>query len=434
MARTTDHKEGRASVKVVYRTDKTLKDGTNPFWLRITKRRKTKYIATGLSLHPKYWNAEKGEVRRSYPEPFREELIQSLRKWEEKYSAAAKELAGADELHSAREVAAKAIEGRKATRRVKLLEYLDQLVTTLRGAGQVGNAGTYKDLRNQLQKFIQQEYDATDLAFDKVTVSFCNQWENVLRASGLTEVTLSFRFRTLRAVLNRAIAEGVASAEKYPFARNVAERHKFSVGKFDTSTTKRAITRDDVRKIEALHPETDRHQLARAAFLFSFYCGGINFVDLAGLRWSNITTDGEGKQRLNYVRQKTGGRFSLRLLPPAAALVEQYRSLTYNGPESYVFPIFNVALHKTPMQKKNRLNKVIGQVNKDLKTLGELAGIDTPLTTYVARHTFATSLKRAGQSVAVISEAMGHKTEAVTAVYLDSFAAETVDAAFESLL
>lgn len=434
MARTTQHKEGRATVKVVYRTDKTLKDGTHPFWLRITKSRKTRYVATGLSLHPKHWNEQKEEIRRSYPEPFREELIKNLRRWEDKYADAAKELAEDDEAHDAGDVAAKAIEGRTATRRVKLLAYIDEQTDALRAAGRVGSAGNYKDLRNQLQKFIRAEYHAEDVPFDRVTVMFCNRWESVLEASGMTQVTLSFRFRTLRAVVNRAIAEGVAKAERYPFARNVAERNKFNVGKFDTSTTKRAISRDDVRRIEALEVETDRLRLAKSVFLFSFYVGGINFVDLARLRWRNITTDSEGKQRLSYVRQKTGGRFSLRLVVPAVALVEQYRPFTLESPDNYVFPILSMTIHKTPMQIKNRLNKVIGQVNKDLKVLGELAGIATPLTTYVARHSFATALKRAGQSVAVISEAMGHKTEAVTAVYLDSFATETLDSAFESLV
>ena len=79
-------------------------------------------------------------------------------------------------------------------------------------------------------------------------------------------------------------------------------------------------------------------------------------------------------------------------------------------------------------------HKVLGQVNSDLKTLGLLAGIATPLTTYVARHTFATTLRMSGAGTAVISQAMGHKSEAVTAVYLDSFASELVDTAFEGLL
>ena len=434
MAKTTEHKEGAALVKVVYFKGKKLADGSHPFVVRINKDKTRKHIATGLSLHPKYWNAEKQEIRRSYPEPFREELVTNLRRWEAKYSEAAKELAEDDTAHDAGAVSAKAIEGRKTARRRPLLAFMDELVTDMKSARQLGNAQVYKDNRNQLARFVKSEYGADDLPFDRVTVSFCQRWENVLRTAGVTEVSLSQRFRTLRAVLNRAIAEGIASADRYPFARNVAERHKFSIGKFSLVTTKRAISRDDVRRIEVLQPRTDRERLAQSVFLFSFYVGGINFVDLAQLRWRNLTTDSEGRQRLAYIRQKTGGRFSVRLLPPAVALVEQFRPFTQNGPEGYVFPILNGKTHQTPQQIKDRLNRVIGQVNADLKTLGERAGITTPLTTYVARHSFATALKRAGQSVTVISEAMGHKTEAVTAVYLDSFATETVDLAYESLL
>ncbi|WP_254846669.1 tyrosine-type recombinase/integrase [Hymenobacter sp. CRA2] len=77
---------------------------------------------------------------------------------------------------------------------------------------------------------------------------------------------------------------------------------------------------------------------------------------------------------------------------------------------------------------------MLGQVNADLKELGEKAGIATPLTTYVARHSFGTTLRRSGANTAVISQAMGHKSEAVTAIYLESFASEQVDAAFEGLL
>jgi hypothetical protein len=124
---TTEHKEGKATVKVVYYKQKTLADGSHPFMVRITKDRKLKYLSTGLSLHPKYWNPDKKEVRRSYPEPGREKLLQQLAAWEAKYNGAAVELAEADEQHDAPAVAAKAIEGRKAARRIKLLAYCDEL-------------------------------------------------------------------------------------------------------------------------------------------------------------------------------------------------------------------------------------------------------------------------------------------------------------------
>lgn len=453
MGQSTDHKEGKALVKAIYFTSKVLADGSHPFMLRITKDRVRKYVATGLSLQPKFWNDKyngyREAIRRTYPEPNRERLINELSQWEKKYSSAAETLATADEVHDAKAVAIKAVESRNALRRVQLLTFIDELVAGMILAKQIGNSGIYKDLRNQLADYLKTEYGTADVPFERVTVAFCNRLEIFLRTRGNSEVTLSNRYRTLRAVLNRAIADGAAKSEYYPFVRNVAERHKFSVGKFDTSTIKRAITRDDIRKIEALEPvgsalgryavqknaaEVERVQFAKSVFLFSFYCGGINFVDLAQLRWRNITNDDQGKQRLIYVRQKTGGKFSIRLLAPAAAIINHYKLYTYTGPNSYVFPILNVDNHQTSNQIKNRLHKVLGQVNSDLKTLGTSIGIGIPLTTYVARHSFATNLKRSGVTTGIISEAMGHKTEAITSIYLDSFESEKVDTAYENLL
>ena len=453
---TTEHKEGKATVKVVYYKYKTLADGSHPFMVRITKDRKLKYIATGQSLHPKYWNPLKKEVRKSYPEPSRDKLLKKLAEWEARYSGAADTLAEADEQHDAPAVAAKAIEGRKASRRVKLLAYCEELSTGYLKTGQAGNATVYRDLRNQLAKFVASAANAPappagrgkadawadwlsryDVPLDRVTVAFCHEWEQTLRTTGIKEITLSLRFRTLRAVLNQAIAAGLLKTTAYPFARTVAEKHKLQVGKFDVSTGKRAITRDELRTFEALEPATQRQRLAKDVFLFSYYGGGINFVDLAQLRWRNLSgsvVETGHPDRLHYVRQKTGGKFSLRLLAPAAAIVAAYRPFTHASPDSYVFPVLDSTKHVTPAQVKNRLHKVLGQVNNDLKELGQLAGIATPLTTYVARHTFATTLRMSGAGTAVISQAMGHKSEAVTAVYLDSFASELVDNAFEGLL
>ena len=439
MSKTTDHKEGRATVRIVYFTSKVLADGSHPLLLCITKDRKRKYLATGLSLQPKYWNPDKSNyreaIRKSYPEPGREQLVKTLAEWETKYSEAAGTLAGADEQHDAQAVAAKAVEGRKATRRILLLAYIEELALGMVVASQLSNAIIYRDLASQLRKFVQTEYGTTDITFERVTVAFCQEWETALRATGAVDTTLSNRYRTLRAVLNKAIAAGVAKPEHYPFARTVAEKHKFSVGKFDVSTTKRALPREAVRRLEELAPDTDRLRLAKEVFLFSFYGGGINFVDLAQLRWRDVSFDADGHpERLHYVRQKTGGKFSLKLLPPAAALLAAYAPLTRAMPESYVFPILDPTRHVSPTQVKNRLHKMLGQVNQDLKVLAELAGITTPLTTYVARHSFATALKLSGTNTAVISQAMGHKSEAVTAIYLDSFASELVDTAFEGLL
>jgi integrase len=463
MARTTEHREGSATVRVIYRIDKTLKDGSHPFWLRITKDRKSRYVATGLSLNLKYWNDQytgyREAIRKSYPEAYRKELIGKLTEWETKYSHAAETLAGADEVHDAKAIASKAIEGRQQARKYTVLDYLTEQITTMQRIGKVGYCGVYQDLKNQLTEFLKTEraafgYGKTDLRFDEITVRFCNGFEVFFRERGNADTSLSVRFRTLRTLYNRAIAEGVAKAENYPFARNVAEKHKFSVGKFDTKTRKRAITRDEVRRIETFVPtgtatgqyagiknqfEVERLQRAKDVFLFSFYVGGMNFVDLSQLRWRNLSTDSDGKPRINYTRQKTNGLFSLRLLPPALAIIEQYRAFTHHngaptGPDSYIFPILSTEAHKTPNQIKYRLTKILGQVNQDLKQLGQQLGIATPLTTYVARHSFATSLRRSGIADAVTGQLMGHKDTRQTSIYLDEFDSTVADAAFDSLL
>lgn len=441
MAQSTDYKESTATVRIVYRKYDTLKDGSHPFFLCITKGRKRKYVNTGLSIHPHYWNDEKATFRKNVPAAQRKTLEAFLQKWIEKYANAAEALAEADEVHDAHAVATKVSSERLTGRKFRLLEYFDELINQFNQTGNVGNRKVYRDVKNNLCRFVGE---GQDVPFDAVTVKFCNQWEHKMRSEGLTEITLSVKFRTLRAVLNKAIANGYAKPASYPFARNTAEAHKFQIGKFDTTTTKRAISKADIRKIETYQPEayngpyaslrdtTDRVQLAKDLFLFSYYCGGINFVDMAALRWKNVGTDLDNKPRLTYIRQKTGGKFSIRLMPVVLAILERYRPAPAY-PSSYVFPILNTALHTTPSQQHNRCAKIMGQVNADLKTIGTAVGIETPLTTYVARHAFAMSLKRSGVATAIISEAMGHQDERTTQIYLSEFETDLVDAAFENL-
>jgi site-specific recombinase XerD len=437
MSRTTDSKEGTATVKVVYFTGKVLADGSHPFLIRITKNRKQLYRSTGISLHPKYWNEERREIRRSWPGDAKA-LWRKLEGKAAAYELAADALATQDTQHDVQTVLRKVSEARQQTRRVKLIAFCDELIADLTAAAQLGNARVYRDARNQLARFIESEYPGEkDISFDHVTVAFCQEWEQAMRTTGTEDTSLSVRFRTLRAIFNRAISIGSAKLESYPFARSRAEQHKFSVSKFDLTTRKRALPREDLRRLELLQPATRRQQLAKDAFLFSFYCGGINFVDLAQLRWQDLKGQAAGTghpERLEYARQKTGGKFSLKLLAPAAAIVANYSLITKAGASSYIFPFLDVQKHETPVQQQRQLHTVLGWVNKLLKVLGLQAGISTPLTTYVARHSFATTLKLAGTNTAVISQAMGHSSESVTAVYLDSFASDVVDSAFENLL
>lgn len=167
-------------------------------------------------------------------------------------------------------------------------------------------------------------------------------------------------------------------------------------------------------------------QLSKDIFIFSYLCGGINFTDIANLTKDNII---EGK-RLHYIRQKTGKLIKLGLSEEALQIIRRYAVES----KGYLFPILNAQLHKTPLQKQNRIHKMLGKVNKNLKLLAAQFGVEANLTTYVARHSFASVLKKSGVNIALISEALGHSDLTTTQIYLDSFDNEQIDAAMKNLL
>ncbi|WP_421827103.1 site-specific integrase [Larkinella sp.] len=415
-------------VKVILYTSKTLSDGSHPLMLRITKDRKRSYKSTGESCQLKYWDKEKEAPRRNHPEQDR--LLKLIRKWEGTYSDMANTLRDKGQVVTSEGLIEHVTETiTKSRTDIKLLAYLESIYQELLTAKKVGNANVYRDTKRVLSNYLKKK----DCLLSAVNFAFLNRFETYMRSLDCADTTLSVYFRTLRAAYNRAIGEKLIGEEHYPFRRRANERDKFSIAKFDTRTRKRAIGKDDIRLIEAVEVNTSRLFLAKHLFLFSYYCGGINFVDMAMLKWKDLHTGASGTRRMHYVRQKTGGLFNLKLSPASEAIIEYYKPFTHANAESYVFPILNRERHITSVQIDNRLHKITGQVNKDLKEIGRLAGIETPLTTYVARHSFATALKNSGVHTAIISEAMGHQTEAITQTYLAEFENELIDEAYENL-
>jgi site-specific recombinase XerD len=191
-------------------------------------------------------------------------------------------------------------------------------------------------------------------------------------------------------------------------------------------TQKRAIRFDQIELIEKFEtkPNTRLH-LAKSIFLFSFYTMGTNLVDMANLTWENVKDD-----RIKYIRAKTHKPYNIFITSKAKGILEHFRN-TYS--DKYVFPIYSENAHITAQQKANRLHKIMQQVNEDLKEIAKLCSINEKITTYVARHSSATILKRKGVSTTVISELLGHNNEEITQVYLDSFESPVLDTAVSLL-
>lgn len=167
-----------------------------------------------------------------------------------------------------------------------------------------------------------------------------------MHARGCKDTTISQLFRTLRSVFNKAIEQDVIKQDAYPFNR-------FKINKFDIHTEKRSISKEEVQRILALELSDSGFYmgLAKDLFLFSYFGAGINFSDIALLRFCNLK-DG----RVCYVRKKTGKSISFPLNDISAKIVEKYAS-PFGNDRDYIFPILDAAVHRTEQQKRDRIRK-----------------------------------------------------------------------------
>lgn len=376
--------------------------------LRVTKDRKRKYVSLGISVNPEHWDFSKNQPKAECPN--REYIELLIADKIKEYSAKIIELKATNQEFTSTTLVEKVCVNRVNRKTVAeiFISHINQLIAS----GRKSYALSIRQLYNSLIEFNRH----LDIPFAEMDVAWLKRYEFFLREKRLAENTIGIRFRTLRSIYNVAIEENAVSAELYPFK-------KFKVSKFHQETAKRALSKDDVEKVLNYTSSNRYMRFPIDLFAFTYYCGGINFVDIAHLTIANIT-DG----RLVYKRQKTKKLIKIPLQPQALALIKKYHS----DDSSYLFPILS-PLHKTETQQANRIHKVISKVNKRLKEIGEALNLNVTLTTYVARHSQATVMKRAGVSTAVIREIMGHSSERVTQIYLDSFDNEQVNNALKSL-
>lgn len=395
-----------ASATIVLFKSKTLKNGEHPIMVRIIKDRQTKYLAVGHSCSQELWDMKKEMPKRKHP-LFTELSILI----EAKKSEANKVLLNIENENisfSSQDVKTKLA---KKIKKLSVFDFLDQIITELKEAGKIGNSKVYYDLRRVLKHYMGDK----KLAFTDIKKNYLQKFEQHLKSDGLNPNTMSVYFRTLRATINKAIDQEILGKEENPFS-------DYSISHLKNETEKRAISKEDVRKIENITTMTNSQiSLAQDFFMFSYYSSGTNFKDVALLKWKNLRFEQDGII-MDYVRSKTGKKMTIPLPPKAADIINKYKSLTF-GNENYIFTFLDKNIHIKPITIDNRLKKTQRMVNSKLKELCKIAGLDENInvTTYVARHSFATALKKSNISTAIISEMMGHKSEAITQIYLDSF-------------
>ena len=402
-------------VSILCYKSKTLANGAHPLMIRLCKDGKKKYVSLGVAVLPQFWDFEKNKPKRNYPNKILIDKLIASKMAE--YNALVVDMMAERKEYTPRSLA-QAVE--QKTQGQTVAEMYDKLFAEMKKTNRLGNLAVYKYSFNSLMNYTRNKLD---IPFRDIDCLWLKRYEEWLHARGCKDTTISQLFRTLRSVFNKAIEQEVIKQNVYPFNR-------FKVNKFDVHTVKRAISKEEVQKILALDLSDScfYRVLARDLFLFSYFGAGINFSDIALLRFNDLR-DG----RVCYVRKKTGKSIGFPLNDISTKIVEKY-TRPFGNDNDYIFPILDAGIHKTEQQKRDRIRKTLKKVNRELKVLGEMIGLEIPLTTYVAHHTYATVLKRSGVSVALISESLGHSYLSTTQIYLDSFENSQIDAAMAHLL
>lgn len=285
--------------------------------------------------------------------------------------------------------------------------FMKEQIDRLESMKRMRTSETYTAAYRSFMRFM----DNKDVAIDEFDEKLMGEYENFLKMTGAGLNTVSFYMRIMRAVYNRAVDEGITD-QRYPFKK---------VYTGIARTVKRALRFDDIRRIKNVDLSNEPNlAFARDMFMFSFYTRGMSFVDMSFLSKSNLSGG-----VLSYCRRKTGQRLDIKWEKCMQEIVERYDAC---GP--YILPIVS------PDKGDERLQyrQCQCRINAYLKRLGRMMGFLHPLTMYVARHSWASVAKSRNVPLSIISEGMGHDSDATTRIYLASIEASRIDEANSSIL
>ena len=379
-------------------TRKPTRKGDYPAKVRVTYRRERKYYPTGKYLMPEEWDRLAESKTRALVE-LREELSASF-----EYVRSM-----VQELLTGGGFSLEALNTRLKRAAVETLNDLFRSkIEALRADGNVGNMLVYDNVLKGVERFAGGQ-----IALERVTVEWLRRYNRFLIGEEKSATTMGIHFRTIRAIVNQAKREGLIREADYPFGR----------GKFEIQEgegRKMALTLDQIRQIARYDNGSEATSRYRDYWLFLYLCNGINVADFVKLRYRNIV-DGE----LCFVRQKTERTTKVRKEIRVAVTEPMQRIIDRRGspqaPDAFIFPVLSG--DEDALTRKHKTQYLTRAINLHMGRIGKELGFGS-ISTYTARHSYATVLKRSGANIAYISESLGHSDLKTTENYLASFEKE----------
>lgn len=384
-----------ASIKLKFR--KGQGNGTGTLFFQVIHNRVVKQVSTGIHLFPEEWDGRRGRVvpLSVLAEGRRHELdaVRGKVEWEcRRIRNIVEALEESGGSYSAADVVR--IYKVPSSGTVTVYAFAWQLADRMESLGRTRTADCYRTAVNRLRGFL----GGMELTFDMMDADLMERFEAHLLADGLCRNTTSYYMRNLRSVYNKAVGAGLAPRSAF------FEKVYTGIDKTD----KRALSWRDISKLKHLGlPRSKSLNLARDLFLFSFYAIGMPFIDMAYLRKKNLR-DGY----VTYYRKKTGRSVTFKWRKEMQDIVDKYGAIC----SPYMLPIIKKTDGTERRQYRNRLL----QVNRQLKQVAHLAGINQTLTMHVARHTWATIARDKGIATDDICKVLGHDSVRTTEIYLST--------------
>lgn len=278
--------------------------------------------------------------------------------------------------------------------------FMERQIAELLEMGSMRTAETYRYALNCFKRFRHHE----DIALSDISQDVAIRYERYMKKKNLSLNTISFHMRIMRAAYNKAVYKGLTD-DAHPF------RHVYTG---IPRTPKRALAIQDIRKIGQIHSANPAICYARDMFLFSFYTRGMSFVDMAYLKKTDIKNGW-----LCYKRHKTGQTICIKWERCMQEVVNRLPSA--NG--IFLLPIIHSSNGKERSQYRYKQN----EINRQLKAIALTIRLDSNLTMYVARHSWANIAKDMNAPLDIISNGMGHTSEKTTKIYLKSLTLDKID-------
>ncbi|MEB2785553.1 tyrosine-type recombinase/integrase [Algoriphagus persicinus] len=298
--------------------------------------------------------------------------------------------------------------------------HYESYIQELRDYKRISTASSYELSMKALKAYMKDKTgkEPKKLLFQNITVKFLNDfelWMTEKKEKSLT--TVGIYLRGLRVIFNSAIESKAIDRDIYPFG---SKRYEIPA----STNTKKAFDSNELQTLFQAKAETKEQEKAKDFWFFSFVCNGMNMKDILHLKWKNLNNG-----QIEFVREKTkrtkkanSKPIQVPLTDFAKSFIEKY-GITTQNPNGFVFPI----LSENDNAEKQHLAKLnfIRYVNQHIKKLAKANGLNDNISTYWARHSFATTAVRKKASLEFVSEALGHSDLKTTKNYFAGFEDKT---------